>query len=221
VKTTHIVVGSLRRPKLNAVWEAVSVFGAQLDPQARFEVVGVEVESGVNHTPLSRAELMAGARQRAEALVRKQQERAARNEAPPWEYFVGLEGGLDVVGQTSRSVPPTNADAPNVPPPARLVFLENWAYVCDATGRGSFGQSGAIAIPEALAARVVDDGIELAAAIDEYAGGRGIRDAQGAWGVLTRNMITRQDAFRTAVINAFAPFFNAAIYKNATADERR
>jgi non-canonical (house-cleaning) NTP pyrophosphatase len=221
VKTTYIAVGSLRRPKLNAVWEAVSVFGAQLDPQARFEVVGVEVVSGVHHTPFSREELMAGARQRAAALVRMQQERAARGEGPAWEYFVGLEGGLDVVGQTSRSVPSTTAEAPNVsppdapliPPPAGIVFLENWAYVCDSAGRGSFGQSGAIAIPEPLAARVVDDGVELAAAIDEYAGGRGIRDAQGAWGVLTANMITRQDAFRTAVINAFAPFFNAPAYQ--------
>ncbi len=236
MKTCYIAVGSLRRPKLNAVWEAVSVFGAQLDPQARFEVIGVEVESGVNHTPLSRAELMAGARHRAEALVRMQQERAAGGEGPPWDYFVGLEGGLDVVGETSRlalsqakqgdgPVPSAitgtaHVDSAAVIPgdmsrassPPRLVFLENWAYVCDSAGRGSFGQSGAIAIPEPLAARVVDDGVELAAAIDEYAGGRGIRDAQGAWGVFTRNMITRQDAFRTAVINAFALFYNPAAY---------
>jgi non-canonical (house-cleaning) NTP pyrophosphatase len=30
--------------------------------------------------------------------------------------------------------------------------------------------------------------------------------------VLTRDLITRQDVLRTAVINAFAPFFNAAAY---------
>jgi len=28
-------------------------------------------------------------------------------------------------------------------------------------------------------------------------------------------LITRQDAFRIAVINAFAPFFNREIYSNA------
>ena len=55
-------------------------------------------------------------------------------------------------------------------------------------------------------------GIELSAAIDAYAGGRGIRDAQGAWGVLTSNIITRQEAFRIAAIHAFAPFFNASLY---------
>ena len=189
-----VAVGSTRRPKLNAVWEGLTVFGPQLDPNAQFEVVGVEVASGVGHTPLTRAELMAGARGRTEALVRLKRE---RNEV--WQYFVGLEGGLDVVEQNGQ----------------RLVFLENWAYVTDGTGRGAYGQSGSILIPAPLAAEVLDRGVELAAAIDAFAGGHGIRDAQGAWGVLTRNLITRQDAFRVAVINAFAPFFNAAVYRNA------
>jgi inosine/xanthosine triphosphatase len=187
----QVAVGSTRRPKLNAVWESLTVFGPSLDPNAQFEVVGVDVESGVGHTPTSRAELMAGARQRAEALVRVGRE---RNEA--WRYFVGLEGGLDVIQENGE----------------RLVFLENWAYVTDGTGRGAYGQSGSILLPAPLAAEVLDRGVELAAAIDAYAGGHGIRDAQGAWGVLTRNLITRQDAFRVAVINAFAPFFNAALY---------
>jgi len=189
-----VAVGSTRRPKLNAVWEGLTVFGPQLDPNAQFEVVGVEVESGVGHTPTTRAELMAGARQRAETLVRMGRESNAG-----WRYFVGLEGGLDVMQENGE----------------RLVFLENWAYVTDGAGRSAFGQSGSILIPAPLAAEVLDRGAELAAAIDAYAGGQGIRDAQGAWGVLTRNLITRQDAFRIAVINAFAPFFNAALYRNA------
>jgi inosine/xanthosine triphosphatase len=187
-----VAVGSTRRPKLNAVWEALTVFGPSLDPNARFDVVGEEVPSGVGHTPLSRAELMAGARKRAESLVD-----IARRRKESWKYFVGLEGGLDVIEENG----------------ARRVFLENWAYVTDGSGRGSYGQSGAVLLPEALVTRVVDEGVELAEAVDAFAGGRGIRDAQGAWGVLTRNVITRQDAFRTSVINAFAPFFNAAIYE--------
>lgn len=189
-----VAVGSTRRPKLNAVWEALTVFGPSLDPDAQFDVVGVEVPSGVGHTPLSRAELMAGARKRAEALVAM-----AREKREPWKYFVGLEGGLDVVSEGGN----------------RWVFLENWAYVSDGTGRGAYGQSGAVLLPPPLVVRVVDEGVELAEAIDGFAGGQGIRDAQGAWGVLTRNLITRQDAFRVSVINAFAPFFNAALYEDA------
>jgi inosine/xanthosine triphosphatase len=188
-----IAVGSTRRPKLNAVREALDAISTGLGANARFEVVGIEVASGVRHTPLSRAAIMAGARQRAEALLRMAREKSER-----WNYFAGLEGGLDVVEEAG----------------ARWVFLENWAYIAEASGRGAFGQSGSILVPEALAVRVVDEGVELAEAIDAFAGGRGIRDAQGAWGVFTRNLITRQDAFRVAVINAFAPFFNREIYSD-------
>jgi len=41
----------------------------------------------------------------------------------------------------------------------------------------------------------------------------GIRDAQGAWGVLSGDLISRQEAFRVAVIAAFAPFYNARMYR--------
>ena len=193
-----VAVGSTRRPKLNAVTEALAVFGPSLNGNALFDIAGVEVPSGVRHTPLSREDIMTGARQRAEALVR-----IAREKNEPWRFFVGLEGGVDVIHRNGQ----------------RHAFLENWAYVTDGSGHGAFGQSGAVLLPEPLAKRVLDDGIELSEAIDAFAGGRGIRDAQGAWGVLTRNAITRQDAFRIAVINAFAPFFNRTLYATAEAKD--
>jgi inosine/xanthosine triphosphatase len=190
-----VAVGSTRRPKLEAVQEALAILGPSLHENAQFDIAGVEVPSGVRHTPLSREDLMTGARQRAESLVR-----IAREKNEPWKYFIGLEGGIDVVRENALE----NG--------ARHVFLESWAYVTDGAGRSAFGQSGAVLLPEALARRVVDEGVELSQAIDAFAGGRGIRDAEGAWGILTRNMITRQDAFRVAIINAFAPFFNRALY---------
>jgi len=194
-----IAVGTTRRPKLNAVREALDLIGPSLDPAAQFEIAGVDVASGVRHTPLSREDIMQGARQRAQALLR-----IAREKSEQWKYFVGLEGGLDVVHENG----------------VRQVFLESWAYVSDGSGRGAFGQSGAVAVPEPLAIRVVDKGVELSEAIDAFAGGRGIRDAQGAWGVLTRDLITRQDAFRVALINAFAPFYNREIYSSQAVKAR-
>lgn len=192
-----VAVGSTRRPKVDAVREALAILGPNLDAAAQFDIAGVEVPSGVRHTPLSREEIMAGARQRAEALLR-----IARERSEPWQYFVGLEGGVDVVRERGT----------------RCVFLENWAYVADRSGRGAFGQSGAVLLPESLITRVVDDGVELSEAIDAFAGGQGIRDAQGAWGVLTRNLITRQDAIRISIINAFAPFLSRAVPPGADAD---
>lgn len=129
---------------------------------------------------------MRGARNRAQNL-----QKIARERDEPWQFFVGLEGGLDVVNLYGE----------------RRVFLESWVYVVDSAGSGHYGQSGAIALPDGLATRVVDEGIDLSDAIDVHAGAQGIRNNLGAWGVLTRGLITREEAFRIATINAFSPFF--------------
>jgi inosine/xanthosine triphosphatase len=207
MKKITIAVGSKRGPKLNAVTEALQSLSSALAGDAQFEVVGVEVESGVSHTPSSRDELMSGARQRAEALVAM-----ARQDGTAWQYFVGLEGGLDVVREGISTDEMLRHSG--LKQSGRRVFLESWAYVSDGM-RGHYGRSGSIELPEALAHEVLENGVELAVAIDRFAGAVGIRDAQGAWGVLSNNFITRQEAFRVAVIAAFAPFYNMKLYRAA------
>ena len=186
-------VASTRRPKLNAVTEAISSFAPLLN--AEINITGFEVDSGVNHTPSSREELMRGARQRAEAVAIH-----CKSSGISADFFLGLEGGLDQITENS----------------ATRVFLESWAYVTD--GRtGHFGSSGSIELPASLAGEVLLRGTELSAAIDRFAGAAGIRDNQGAWGVLSRNLITRQESFRLAVVTAFAPFYNQKMYQGAAA----
>ena len=203
-----IAIGSKRGPKLNAVKQALEVFSPAFPPGSEFELVGMEVESGVSHTPSSQEELMRGARQRAETLVQ-----IAKKNNLQWNFFVGLEGGLDVVHETSSPTPKRrHSDSPRHA--HRRVFLESWAYVSDGT-RGHYGRSGAIELPEPLIREVLENGTELAVAIDRFAGMRGIRDKQGAWGILSGDLITRQEAFRVAVIAAFAPFYNAKMYRAA------
>jgi inosine/xanthosine triphosphatase len=202
--TFTIAIGSKRGPKLNAVRKALEALSESLLGGAPYEMIPVEVESGVSHTPASREELMRGARQRAEALIR-----VAREGRASWHYFVGLEGGLDVIPYNAAQNHPLYVDTQL--DSRRRVFLESWAYVSDGT-RGHYGRSGGIEIPESLAHEVLDNGVELAVAIDRFAGAAGIRNAQGAWGVLSSNVITRQEAFRVAVIAAFAPFYNAKMY---------
>ena len=192
-----IAVGSTRKPKLAAVSDAVGEIARWLSPDGRFEVVGVAVESGVAPTPASRAELLQGARRRAEALASM-----ARRRGEPWSYFVGLEGGLDTVEEGGQ----------------RRVFLESWAYVSDGI-RGHFGRSGAVELPPALADEVLGRGTDLSVAIDRFAEEQGIRDAQGAWGVLSRNRITRKESFRIALIAAFAPFYNQQLYNKAVSGD--
>ena len=198
MKKITVAVGSTRKPKLRAVSDALREFASKLVPDADFEVIGEEVESGVSSTPTSCEELMRGARQRAEALIR-----VAREKRKPWDYFVGLEGGLEVL-QEDR---------------ARRVFLESWAYVSDGM-RGFYGRSGGIEVPEELAHEVLERGFELSDAIDRYAGAVGIRDGLGAWGVLSGELVPRHESFRLAVVTAFAPFYNARMYGRAARTAR-
>jgi inosine/xanthosine triphosphatase len=195
MKTLRIAVGSVRRPKLNAVKEAATAIAPLLGEGTTLEITGYEVESGVSHTPSSREELMRGARQRVEALHENLREKKV-----PADFFIGLEGGLDVAIENG----------------VRRVFLESWAYVSN--GRvGHFGCCGSIEVPEPLAEQVLLRGTELSVAIDQFAGAAGIRDGQGAWGVLSGDLISRQDSFRLAVIAAFAPYYNAKMYRLSAA----
>jgi inosine/xanthosine triphosphatase len=208
-----IAVGSTRGPKLDAVHDALKLCAGQLNPNVQFEVLGFAVDSGVGHTPLSSAESMRGARQRTEALIQT----ASANGAS-YQYFVGLEGGLEVMESTDNhgSNEGRAEDTDSAGEVDRRVFLESWAYVSDGS-RGHFGRSGGIELPPALAHEVLDNGVELATAIDKFAGTAGIRDNQGAWGALSNNLITRREAFRIALIAAFAPFFNANLFRVARA----
>src|ERR1700735_1894230 len=134
-----VAVGSIRLPKLQGVRQAFADFSAHVGGGLRFEVVGVEVPSGVRDTPLSREQMMTGARQRAEALLQ-----FPRAKQEQWTYFVGLEGGLDVIQLSAHGPDQPTRLRPGQRPGQRLVLLENWAYICDAGGNGAYGQSGAV-----------------------------------------------------------------------------
>ena len=66
-------------------------------------------------------------------------------------------------------------------------------------------------MPADIVKRVVE-GRELGDVIDEVTGGRDIRSKQGAWGILSRDLVTRSMSFELALIAAFAPFYNSRFY---------
>jgi len=134
--------------------------------------------------------LMKGARDRALAvrdLLREQNLEA--------DLYVGLEGGFHSIA--------VDGDW--------YTFLRGWAYVTDG-GRGNFGMSPSIAVPEDIVKKVIEGRRELGLVIDEVAGARDVRSRQGAWGILSRDLLTRSMSFEAALIAAFAPFYNQEIY---------
>lgn len=78
----QVVVGSLNPVKIECIRQAfVEVF-----PEGAFEVVGRDAPSGVSDQPMSGAETLRGARNRAGHV---------RRLWPEAQYWVGIEGGID------------------------------------------------------------------------------------------------------------------------------
>jgi non-canonical (house-cleaning) NTP pyrophosphatase len=59
---------------------------------------------------------------------------------------------------------------------------------------------------------VIEGRIELGLVIDKVAGVKDVRSRQGAWGILSRDLVTRAMSFEVALIAAFAPFYNREMY---------
>jgi non-canonical (house-cleaning) NTP pyrophosphatase len=75
-----------------------------------------------------------------------------------------------------------------------------------------FGAAPSVSVPDFIARSVVDGGRELSEVIDDVTGSQDVRSRQGAWGVLSRDLLTRADSFEAALVAAFAPCYNRKLY---------
>ena len=183
-------MGSDRAAKILAVRASIARVAAIDSSWAEATVLARRVESQVPAMPMNDWELMQGARERALAVrdLLKQQRRDA-------DIFVGLEGGfhsMSIEGDWH-------------------IFLRGWAYATDGT-TGTFGATPSISVPDALAKKVIEGRRELGLVIDEVTGITDVRSRQGAWGILSRDLVTRSMSFEMALIAAFAPFYNERMY---------
>ncbi len=185
-----IAVGSSRAAKVEAVRRCVARVAGVDERWRGAEVVAREVETDAPTMPLTDAELLRGARARALAV-----RDMLLKEGVEAQIFVGLEGGFHSFEFEGRW----------------QTLLRGWAYATDGEHEG-FGVSPSICVPEGIARRVTEGGVELAAVIDEVAGERDVRSRQGAWGVLSRGLLTRAESFEAALIAALAPFYNERFY---------
>ena len=186
----RIALGSDRAAKIMAVRASIARV-AEIDAAWRDAIVVARaVKTDAPAMPLTDWELMSGARQRALAVrdILIEQNLAT-------DLYVGLEGGFHSISVEGEW----------------HTFLRGWAFVTDGR-RGSFGMSPSIEVPDAIVKDVIGGKRELGLVIDEVAGARDVRSRQGAWGVLSRDLITRSMSFEAALITAFAPFYNAALY---------
>src|SRR2546426_11780032 len=186
----RIALGSDRAAKIMAVRASIARV-AEIDSAWRdASVVARPVETDAPAMPLTDWELMGGARKRAMAV-----REILIGQKLDADLYVGLEGGFHSIS--------VDGDW--------HTFLRGWAFVTDGE-RGSFGMSPSIGVPPALVKSVIEGKRELGLVIDEVAGARDVRSRQGAWGILSKDLLTRAMSFEVALIAAFAPFYNAGLY---------
>ena len=186
-----IALGSDRAPKIMAVRASVARIAAIDSSWADANVIARPVTTNVPAMPLTDWQLMQGARERALAV-----RDLLRSKRLAAEIYVGIEGGfhsISIEGQWHT-------------------FLRGWAYATDGK-RESFGAAPSISVPAQIVKSVIEGKSELGLVIDEVAGKRDVRSRQGAWGILSRDLVTRSMSFEMALIAAFAPFYNEELYK--------
>lgn len=104
------------------------------------------------------------------------------------DFGVGLEGGLQEV--------------------AGSWFDIGWIVVVDQAGVRGIAPTVGVCIPEQVMAHV-RAGKEVGAACDEVFGTVNSKQANGAHGLLTKDRITRTDAYRDGVLSALSAFIHS------------
>jgi len=183
-----IAIASKRGPKVEAVkkcFESIKQFftGTQI------EFLSYEIDAGII-MPRSITELMDGAKKRTMLL-----QQTLQSENRLADFFIGMEGGFHSMHYDEKE----------------LIFLQSWAYVSNGV-IGFFGSSGNILVPEKIAVEVMKHNRDLSEVIDEFTERIDVRSKQGTWGILTKDLLTRQQSFEIALTAAFAPYYNSEIF---------
>jgi inosine/xanthosine triphosphatase len=179
-------VGSTRPAKVEGAREALAAIARVDNRFANCTLQSHDLTHIAPRQPMSLTEIIDGARARAAAVQRPAGE-GRRDDREPVAFGIGVEGGLHEVMPGVWS-------------------LQSWAVVTDGV-RWGYGAGPSLVLPTGVAERV-RAGEELGDVIDGLAG-EPVRGTRGAWGVLTCDLIGRRDAFRLAVLAAFAPFYNS------------
>lgn len=165
---------------------AVQMAFERVWPEHQWEVKGVSVSSNVSDQPMNDQETMTGARNRASGAL------VALTGA---DYGVGLEGGLQQVG--------------------KHWFDCGWVVVIDRNGHEGIGASVKLPIPARMM-EMISQGMELGEAVDVVSQQRNSGQSYGHFGLMTKNVLTRQKAYADGVVAALSCFVRADLFIEAS-----
>jgi len=162
--------------------EAAQIGFAKMFSNENFDVQGISAPSEVSDQPMSSNETLMGARNRGENVSKL---------ATEADYWIGIEGEIeDVSGELE-------------------VFA--WVVVKGRDGKIGKGKTGSFFLPQNIT-ELVRQGVELGEADDIVFGRTNSKQANGAIGILTDDVLTRTTYYEPAVIMALIPFKNETLY---------
>jgi len=179
----HIVIASNNPVKVQATLNGFR----RMFPEVEYAFSAVTVPSDISAQPLTDAETLQGAGNRA---------RHAREQVPEADYWVGIEGGIEDWGADMAAfawIVVLGKDPQNV------VVIEGKA------------RTGAFFVPDKIAG-LVRQGKELGEADDIFFQRTNSKQGNGAIGILTGDVIDRVQLYEPAVIMALLPFKNRELY---------
>lgn len=91
------------------------------------------------------------------------------------------------------------------------ILLTGWVAALDLHGREGLGSGARLLLPSVVTRRL-RAGRELGPLMDELTGRERTNHAEGAIGILTCNLMTRQRSFEAGVAYALAPWLNPVWY---------
>lgn len=169
-----IVVASQNPVKISAAHKAFTL----LFPDTPFELLSVDVDSGVGDQPVSDVATRAGARARATG---------AKEVHADADFCVGLEGGIEVIDDQL------------------MAFA--WMAIRGPAGEISEARSTTLPLPPVIK-ELVAAGMELGEANDKVFATVNSKQGGGAFGLLTEGLHTRESVYTQTLIMALIPFVN-------------
>jgi inosine/xanthosine triphosphatase len=176
----RLLVASTNPVKAQAVLDGFQ----RMFPDEEFELEKLDVPSGVPDQPASDTETHQGAVNRA---------RTALREHPGWDYYVGIEGGIQTL------------EGGGMHAFAWIVVLSD--------GRLGQARSGTFELPPAIV-RLIRQGVELGEADDRVFNRSDSKRKDGAVGILTGGVVDRRQLYAQAVLLALAPFKNPQYFQD-------
>ena len=172
-----VIVGSKNPVKIQSAEEAFqAVF------EGSFIIQGLDVDPQVHPQPIGDVETYTGAYNRAFA---------SKKAFPEADYWVGIEGGVDEVGE-------------------QMVAFA-WVVVLNGSQIIGKAKTSTFFLPAAISV-LLRKGKELGHATDQLFNKENSKQAGGAVGLLTKGAIPRKEYYHQALILALIPFVNVDLY---------